>query len=137
MRKIVFVLALVVSVGAFSLDALTASDYEIKRLTIEAIRDKDMSPVVELLNSIRNLHAAHQVRVLKAIELGFNHPVGFVRENSEHALLAVIRSTRMPIPFIVRKGSDGEWKFSACVNEFSAKAKIPSYTEEEPAGLRK
>lgn len=137
MKKIVLAMSLVLTMNAFSLDALTASDYEIKRMTIEAIRDKDMTPVVELLNSIRHLNAKHQIRVLKAIQLGFNYPTDFVRENAEHALIAVIRAANFPLAFVVRKGTDGQWKFYALAENTSMRAKIPSYTEDEPTGLQK
>ena len=129
MKKLVFALVLAMCASVFSVDAYS-SDTEIKRLTIEAIRDEDMTPVVDLLRSIEPLDARQRVRVLKAVELGFNHPASFVRERAGHALFAVIKALDGKLCFIVRKGTDGQWKLCALTNGVKFKDNIPSYTVE-------
>lgn len=128
MKKIVLALVLIMAVDTFAVDVFS-SDYEIRRTVIEAIRDKDMTPVVWILKNLESLSVRRQVKVLKAMEEGFNHPASFVRENSEHALLAILKNADYRIPFIVRKGTDGEWKFSVLDNTVKLKAVIPSYTD--------
>jgi len=126
MKKLI-VLTVLMCVSLFALD-LDSTTYEIKRATIDAIKDGDMTVIVDLLKKAEQTDFKKQQLIVHAIEQGFNYPMTEVKKKSALAVeLLLLGDYSIPLNIVRRAG--GKWSLQISTN---AKAAIPRGAVEKP-----